>query len=81
MQPTHNLEIYLAHVPVDLREIVMHGAFLPDPLHLLEGSPHYKRFVCIASFDQAPWEALRALIQAPAHFDPRTLTNHEKRGD
>ena len=126
MQPTHNLEIYLSHLPPELHDIVMelrslvaaiaphvsevtqrggfayyykerggpvsagvcaidirhdhvrlhfiHGAFLPDPLHLLEGSPRYKRFVRLYSYEQTPWDALHDLIQASARFDPRTLS-------
>jgi hypothetical protein len=51
----------------------IHGAFLPDPKHLLRGERQYKRYVKIASFDQAPWEDLQALIQASSNFDPRSL--------
>lgn len=50
-----------------------HGAFLPDPKRLLRGDRVAKRYVEIASFDQAPWEDLQALIQASAEFDPRSL--------
>jgi hypothetical protein len=49
----------------------IHGAFLPDPRGLLRGESHYKRYVKIAAFDQAPWEDLQALIQASSNFDPR----------
>jgi hypothetical protein len=51
----------------------IHGAFLPDPNHLLTGTRKAKRFVRIESYDEAPWEALKELIAASAKFDPRTL--------
>lgn len=125
MQPTRDVERYIAHLPPDLRDIVFelrsivcaiaptatetfhrkgltyyhgerggpvsagicqinwqtahirlafnHGAFLPDPKRLLRGDRVAKRYVEIASFDQAPWEDLQALIQASAEFDPRLL--------
>jgi|WetSurMetagenome_2_1015567.scaffolds.fasta_scaffold43214_3 hypothetical protein len=51
-----------------------HGAFLPDPKGLLRGDRLVKRYVKIASFDQAPWDDLQNLIDASAHFDPRSIT-------
>src|SRR5512139_841398 len=50
-----------------------HGAFLPDPQGLLRGDRLVKRYVKIASFDQAPWDDVQALIAASAKFDPRSL--------
>ena len=129
MQPTHDIEIYLAHaaphlsselrdIVFELRDIVatiaptatetfhrkgfsyyyaerggpvsagicqiglqrdhirlafIHGAFLPDPKGLLAGDRQYKRYVKIASYDQAPWEDLQELIAASARFDPRSI--------
>ena len=125
MQPTRDIEIYLAHLPPELRDIVfelrdivaavvptatetihrrglsyyhakrggpvsagicqinlqtdhvqlafIHGAFLPDPTGLLRGERLAKRYVKIASFDQAPWDDLQTLIQASSEFDPRSL--------
>ena len=51
-----------------------HGAFLLDPQGLLQGDRLVKRYVEIASFDQAPWNDLQDLIAASAKFDPRILT-------
>ena len=51
----------------------IHGAFLPDPLHLLEGREKYKRFIRINSYDDAPWDYLKELIIASSHFDPYSL--------
>jgi hypothetical protein len=51
-----------------------HGAFLPDPKGLLRGDRLVKRYVKITSFDQAPWDDLQNLIDASAHFDPRSIT-------
>lgn len=52
-----------------------HGAFLPDPRGLLvDEGRKAMRYVRVESFDSAPWEALRALIEAHARFDPYTQT-------
>ena len=51
----------------------IHGAFLPDPRHLFEGTQKYKRFVTIPSYNDAPWEYLRELIVSASKFDPRSL--------
>jgi hypothetical protein len=59
-----------------VRLAFVHGAFLPDPHQLLEGNAQYKRFVSIRSFNEAPWDALKELIQASSRFDPRTHTMH-----
>ena len=60
--------------PDAVRLAFIHGAFLPDPGHLLEGDRHYKRYIEITSYEQAPWEALKELIRASSHFDPATLS-------
>jgi hypothetical protein len=52
----------------------IHGSFLPDPHGLLEGNTKCKRFVRIYSYEEAPWEALKELIQVSSRFDPRTQT-------
>jgi len=54
----------------------IHGSFLPDPLHLLDGKRKYKRFLKIERFDSAPWEAIRDLINASSQFDPYTQSFH-----
>lgn len=51
----------------------VHGVFLSDPRHLLEGSQKVKRYIKIKSYDEAPWEYIQQLIEESAHFDPRTL--------
>lgn len=51
------------------------GAFIPDPQGLLiDEGRKAMRFVRIDSYDAAPWEALHALIEAHARFDPYTQT-------
>jgi hypothetical protein len=52
----------------------IHGAFLPDPHHLLEGNGVAKRFIPIGSYDLAPWEDLADLIDLSDRFDPYTQT-------
>lgn len=49
----------------------VHGAFIPDPHHLLEGTQKAKRFVKIQSYETAPWEQLKDLIVSSSKFDPR----------
>lgn len=56
-----------------VRLAFVHGAFLSDPRHLLEGDQRYKRYIRIPSYDDAPWEELKQLIQASAQFDPRSI--------
>jgi hypothetical protein len=51
----------------------IHGAFLSDPKHLLEGHQKAKRFVRIKSYDEAPWDDLKKLIEESSRFDPRSL--------
>lgn len=52
-----------------------HGAFLPDPFHLLIDEGRLAmRCARIDSYETAPWDALRALIEAHACFDPHTQT-------
>ncbi len=52
----------------------IHGAFLPDPSHLLkaENGRIAKRYVGLDSYENAPWDDLKALIVASAGFDPRS---------
>jgi len=56
-----------------VRLAVIHGAFIPDPRHLFEGTQKYKRYVRIESYDDAPWEALKVLITSASRFDPRSI--------
>ena len=59
--------------PDHIRLAFIHGAFLADPLKLLEGERLYKKYVRISSFALAPWQALKDLIAASARFDPYSL--------
>jgi hypothetical protein len=51
----------------------IHGAFLPDPAHLLEGDRIAKRFIRIYHYEDAPWEVLKEYIRASDRFDPYSL--------
>lgn len=51
----------------------IHGAFLPDPAHLLKGSRKVKRYLKIPSYDLAHWEEIKVLLQASYEFDPYSL--------
>ena len=56
-----------------IRLAFIHGVFLSDPHHLLEGSQKAKRYIKIKCFEDAPWEYLKQIIQESAQFDPRKL--------
>lgn len=56
-----------------VRLAFIHGAFLPDPRRLLEGTQKAKRFIRLTSYEDAPWEYLRELITSSSNFDPRAL--------
>jgi hypothetical protein len=56
-----------------IRLAFIHGAFIADPHHLLEGTQKYKRFVRIESYEAIPWENLKELIISAARFDPRSI--------
>jgi hypothetical protein len=56
-----------------VRLAFIHGVFLPDPCHLLEGTQKCKRYIKITSYDDAPWEYLKQLIQSSSLFDPRSI--------
>jgi hypothetical protein len=51
----------------------IHGIFLADPSHLLRGDRKVKRYLEIPSYDLAPWEEIKALIQASYEFDPYSV--------
>lgn len=51
----------------------IHGAFLRDPKHLLGGTRKVKRYLEIDTFDIAPWDDIKTLIQTSAEFDPYTM--------
>jgi hypothetical protein len=59
-----------------VRLAFLHGAFIPDPHGLLTTGMRNrlaKRWVDLYAYDQIPWEAVRALIDAQAKFDPRGI--------
>ena len=51
----------------------IHGAFLSDPKKLLEGKQKAKRFVRIKSYEDAPWDDLKQLIEESSRFDPGSI--------
>ncbi len=55
-----------------IRLAFIHGAFLPEPRHLFEGTATYKRYITLKSYENAPWDYLKQLIKAASQFDPRT---------
>jgi hypothetical protein len=63
--------IELRKGPVRLSFI--HGARLNDPGHFLHGDRLSKRFLEIPSYQEAPWEPIRELIDQAANLDPTTF--------
>jgi len=57
-----------------VRLAFIHGAFLSDPLGLLIGDAKYKKYIRIPSFEKAPWDYLKFMIQESSIFDPRSIT-------
>jgi hypothetical protein len=56
-----------------IRLAFVHGAFLSEPRNLFEGTQKYKRYVRIESYDDAPWDYLKQLIEEASRFDPRSI--------
>ena len=56
-----------------VRLAFIHGAFIADPRHMLEGSQKAKRFLRIDSYESAPWDYFKELIRASVKFDPRAM--------
>ena len=56
-----------------VRLAFIHGAFIADPRRLLEGKQKAKRSLRIDSYESAPWEYLKELIEASSRFDPYSL--------
>ena len=56
-----------------IRLAFIHGAFLPEPRQLYEGSQKYNRYIRIETYDAAAWDYLEQLIGAASRFDPRAL--------
>lgn len=48
----------------------IHGAFLDDPMNLLEGDRLAMRYLKIQNYEKAPWEEITALIQRSNDFRP-----------
>ncbi|MBN2115253.1 MAG: DUF1801 domain-containing protein [Anaerolineales bacterium] len=63
------IEIHTDHV----RLAFIHGTFLSEPRGLFEGTRKYKRYLRLKSYDEAPWDYLKQLIEEAAQFDPRSL--------
>lgn len=55
----------------------IHGAFLSDPKKLLEGKQKAKRFIRLKSYEEAPWDDLKQLIEESSRFDPRSLQSKD----
>ena len=51
----------------------IHGARLRDPESMLVGDQLSKRYLPIVSYELAPWDAIRGLIEEAAALDPSTF--------
>ncbi len=56
-----------------VRLAFIHGAFLSEPRNLFEGTQKHKKYIRLKSYDDAPWDYLKQLIEAASRFDPRSL--------
>jgi hypothetical protein len=56
-----------------VRLAFIHGTFLSEPRGLFEGAQKYKRYIRLTSYETAPWDYLRQLIDESSRFDPRSL--------
>lgn len=63
------IEMHKDHI----RLAFIHGAFLPEPRGLFEGTQKYKRYLRLKSYDDTPWDYLKQLIEEASQFDPRSL--------
>jgi hypothetical protein len=57
----------------EIRLAFIRGSFLSEPRNLFEGKQKYKRFIRIASYENAPWDYLKKLIVAASRFDPYSI--------
>ena len=51
----------------------IHGIHLSDPRHLLEGTQKSKRYIRLRSYEDAPGENIKRLIEESSQLDPRKL--------
>jgi hypothetical protein len=51
----------------------IHGARLRDPESMLVGDQLSKRHLPVVSYERAPWDAIRGLIEEAAALDPSTF--------
>ena len=51
----------------------IHGVRLRDPESMLVGDQMSKRHLSIVSYERAPWDAIRCLIEEAAALDPSTF--------
>lgn len=56
-----------------VRLAFIHGTFLSEPRGLFEGTQKYKRYIRLTSYESAPWDYLRQLIDESSRFDSRSL--------
>lgn len=59
-----------------VRLAFIHGAFLPEPRGLFEGTQKYKRYIRLKSFEDAPWDYLKQLIAEASKFNPRARSHN-----
>lgn len=69
---------FLLFEPDHIRLDFAHGAFLPDPAHLIEGDNLAKRGLKLGNYDAIPWDDITDLIHASANFDPMSLSVNRK---
>jgi hypothetical protein len=63
--------------PDHIRLGFIHGRFINDPQHLLEGTQKAKRYVRLRHYEDVPWEDIAGLIRESSAFDPYTMVPEE----
>jgi hypothetical protein len=63
------IELQRNHVRISF----IHGVRLRDPESILVGDRLSKRHLSIVSYERAPWDAIRGLIEEAAALDPSTF--------
>lgn len=69
------IEVHEDHVRLSF----IHGVHFADPDRLLQGDRLSKRYVRLDTYESAPWDSLRGLIEAAARFDPAVLASGQSR--
>ncbi len=63
----------IAIKPDHIRLYFTHGAFIPDPKKLLQGSGKAMRYIRLKHNNEVPWADIQDLIEEHTNFDSRSF--------